>query len=108
MRITKSKFVDYINQIQKLIDGEDELNIVGRKLFDSFEICFGYYVDLGLQILIDVFDDKDNWICYFVYELDFGKKWKQGMVTENDVDVKLQTAEDLYDLLIKNMETDTN
>ena len=46
--------------------------------------------------------DKDEWIDYFCFELDFGKKWKEGVITEKDgTDIILKTAEDLYNLLEK-------
>ena len=46
--------------------------------------------------------DKDEWIDYFCFELDFGKKWKEGVITEKDgTDIILKTPEDLYNLLEK-------
>lgn len=40
-------------------------------------------------------------IDYFIDDLEFGKKWKPGMVTENGNDIKLQTPEDLWNILTK-------
>jgi len=38
---------------------------------------------------------------YFVYELEFGEKWKEGVVTDVDGnDIPLKNSSDLYDLLI--------
>ena len=43
-----------------------------------------------------------SWISYFCFELDFGREWKPGTISNNGADVKLQTAEDLYNLLLNN------
>lgn len=47
--------------------------------------------------------DKDEWIEYFCFELNFGKKWEPGLIRDdNGLDIVLQTPEDLYDLLQHN------
>lgn len=60
--------------------------------------------DLALNILNEVFQDESHWIEYWVYDLDFGQYWEEGKVVENGADVPLHTVEDLYNLLMKNME----
>lgn len=35
-------------------------------------------------------------IEYFMWELDFGRKWKPGMVTYKGKDIKMKTAADLW------------
>ena len=47
--------------------------------------------------------DKNEWISYFVYELDFGKDYEYGSVTQ-EIDgqicnVDISTPEKLYNLL---------
>lgn len=43
-----------------------------------------------------------EWISYFCFELDYGEKWKAGTIKdENDNDIVLQTAENLYELLMR-------
>lgn len=42
---------------------------------------------------------KDSWIEYWMWELDFGKKWKENSVQIKGKSFNLQTAEDLWDLL---------
>ena len=44
-------------------------------------------------------DDKDDWIGYFLWELDFGRKWKKHSVEINGKSVKLKSASDLWKLL---------
>lgn len=55
-----------------------------------------------LQLLHLIFKEKDanEWISYFCFELDFGKKYKEGKVLDkNGKKIPLATIDDLYDLL---------
>ena len=47
------------------------------------------------------FDDKFDWISYWMWELNFGENWKPGTVTENGNDIPLKTIDDLWNLLTK-------
>ena len=47
------------------------------------------------------FDDKCDWISYWMWELNFGENWKPGTVTENGNDIPLKTIDDLWNLLTK-------
>lgn len=45
-------------------------------------------------------DDRAEMIAYFVYELDFGRKYSPGyVIDENGEDINLSTAEKLYEYL---------
>lgn len=47
-------------------------------------------------------DEEDDWIGYFCYELDFGRDYKEGSITDADgEDIQLATVKDLYLLLTK-------
>lgn len=47
--------------------------------------------------------DKYSWIEYFIYELNFGEKYEDGMIKdEHDKIIRLKNSSDLYALLIKN------
>ena len=59
---------------------------------------------LPIDILRDVFEDDEDWIGYWLYELEFGVKWRPGTVTIDDVDIPLGSVKDLYNFLVKNME----
>ena len=47
------------------------------------------------------FNDKCDWISYWMWELNFGENWKPGTVTENGNDIPLKTIDDLWNLLTK-------
>lgn len=98
--INKEKFISYINKIKELRDIYDAINEAGRKL-EMFTIYDTEYESLIVDILQEVFDDKENdWIGYFIYELDFSDKWEKGCVINNGVDMSLRNAGELYDILI--------
>ena len=44
-----------------------------------------------------------SWIEYFMYELNFGKKYKKGMIKDkNDKNINLSNSDKLYDFLLLN------
>jgi hypothetical protein len=58
-----------------------------------------------LKVLSAAFDYDDDviedWISYYCYELDFGRKHELGDVTFNGESIPLGTPEELYDMLFK-------
>ena len=55
---------------------------------------------LLLNVMTDIDDfctEKD--ISYYMIELDFGKKWQQGMIIQDGKDIKLQNSHDLWNLI---------
>lgn len=50
-------------------------------------------------------DYENNWIEYFIDELNWGEYYREGMVVVNGKTVQLATIEDLYELLLKNAQT---
>jgi hypothetical protein len=94
------EFKKHMGRIKKTYDIEtqicDLLSCDGPIMFTD-EI-----VDSLIDMLEEYFEDEDEWISYWVYELDFGSKWEKGMVLdENGQDIKLQTIEDLYNILME-------
>lgn len=62
-----------------------------------------------VQLLEHIFQDKDGWISYWIWELNYGERWHNGAVTEVDgTDIKLQNLEDLYRFLINNRQREDN
>jgi len=53
-----------------------------------------------LECLKDVFDDKDDWISWWLYERDGNKSMKA--YNKDKTEIKLDTAEDLYKFLKQN------
>ena len=79
--------------------------------FRKKEECFDFdfpTLEWSLKLTLEKMfcDDTDlGWIEYFVYDLDFGTKYEDGMIKDTDGNIiKLSTVEDLYNLLIKEIE----
>ena len=102
VEFTKELFVETINEIEKQY-------IHDCKCAEAFGIIFtddfisGYknhwLQNQLLKILQIAMKDSSDWTGYYMWELDFGRKWRQGSVTIEGKDFKLQTASDLWDLL---------
>jgi len=100
--ISKQNFIKYINKIKQLRDAEGSLNSAGE-LFD-FSISFGHHEQLIVNILEDAFDDeKCNWVPYFIYDLNFGADWSEGIVIMDDEDISMRDAGELWDVLVNKM-----
>ena len=62
--------------------------------------------DIGYQImvqklLVEATNDRYGYISYFISDLEFGRKWKPGTITEADgTDVPLGSVQDLWNLLV--------
>ena len=87
-------------------DAEDEitkaLQLIGNKDLPTY-FDLDKPIAFMMDVLEDVMDDHWNYISYFVYELDWGKrKMAKNCVTEKDgTKTSLQTSSELYDYIIK-------
>lgn len=56
------------------------------------------------ELLSFIMGDNDNdWISYWLWELNFGEDYRPGCVVDSDgKDIPLKTIDDLYDLLVDN------
>ena len=95
--IPLAQFEGYISKLKECTDRIDTISKAIRSdvLYDITDPMFDMIVDL-LEIC---FNDKEKWIEYWVFELDFGDKYKDGMVKNGETTIPLKTAKDLYDLL---------
>lgn len=102
--LSKEKFIEYMNFIKKMNESENRIQEVLQKEITDFRGGFLYsnYEFMYVKLLKEIMDDKNDWIEYFLYDLDFGAKWETGSVVEMDgTEMPLGTVENLYDLLIK-------
>lgn len=110
------EFEKYMSLIKAMYKFDTELNKLCDKYttdvtIDNFcyDECTLWFPSLNLSLCIELLEklmhNNLETIQYFVYELDFGEKWKPGMVPDKEGnDVKLQTIEELYNLLLKEVE----
>jgi hypothetical protein len=104
MSITKELFIETIGELEKQ-------KIHDRKCSDAFQVILPHDYTSGydnhwiqeqlIKVLKIATNDntQHSWIEYFIWELDFGKKYEDGRVQMSGKDIKLQTASDLWDLL---------
>ncbi len=102
--LSRKKFNKYMDAIRKSDGYVCELNSLSDKYGGEGYLFPPNCVDELVKLLEYVFDDKGEWIEYFIYELDFGTEYHDGDVTEEDKNIPLATVDDLYDLLISNLE----
>lgn len=83
--------------LSKVDESGRKLDEISEVLGGADKLCEAACTDEVIRLLEIILDDRDGDISYWVWELDFGRKWKPGCVTDSDgTDIKLETAEDLY------------
>lgn len=103
MRLTKKEFSDFMNHLEENSRQNEEAVNALCKVFDSnfINTPSDRNESLIVSILQTIMQDDDDWISYYIYDLDFGKDYKDGMITNQDgSDCPLRNAEDLYDILV--------
>ena len=108
--ISKEKFVSILEEMKELHDIEDKINDLGRKYSNDSIRDFGFFSYMTCQdetiidLLCTIFKDSDI-ISWWIYDLDFGRAYKDGCITEDNgnIIIDLSTADKLYDYLVKNM-----
>lgn len=101
--ITKEVFCKAVRDAENVWRYCDDLNALFDKYNADGNIFQPDCVGTVISLLHYTFEEKDHdeWIEYFCYELDFGKEWREGLITENDgTDINLSTPENLYDYLM--------
>jgi hypothetical protein len=113
IKINKKAFIEAIDSIEQQFEHDkncsDAFSIILPNdhvtLYDNSHILSGF-IDLLKRLTNDVNDEGNeySWIEYFIYELDFGKKYEEGKVTSYGDNIRLKTSSDLYALLVNNNE----
>lgn len=102
--MSKESFCKVMDNYKSMFNFTDEMN----DLFDKYKMDGNIYPPMCTETVIDllefIFNDKNHWISYWIFELDFGKDYENGYVKDEHGEViPLKTTEDLYDLLVRNM-----
>ena len=108
--ITREQFIDIIDRLRKVDDFVDETNAKARELHDAIISDFYNTMSLSIsheqtvvELLENMFNNKDI-ISWWLYELDYGRKYEDYCMTVDDKPIDLSDAGKLYDYLIKEME----
>ena len=99
MEISKEQFIKVIDRLQKHMQKVDEIEKILGVVFD-FYLLDDTVVEL-LELLMDVEVDEtySSTLSWWIYELNFGKKWKSDSLIVDGKSIDLSTAEKLYDFL---------
>lgn len=104
VKITRLHFIEIIEQIQKQ-KWKDlaYCEALGKVLHPHIEPYDNHLIENALFKLVQMaFNDnhKHSWIKYYCWELEFGKKYKDGCATRKDgANIDLRDAGKLYDYL---------
>jgi len=86
----REKELKFCKALEDIMDG----NFVPEMSIDILEAL--------LSCLKDIFNDREDWVDWWIYEKDFGKDKKLTARYKNGKEIKLDTVEDLYVFLKKN------
>jgi hypothetical protein len=100
--LTKKEFTDAMTAIVEQNAEDDRIS----KALSSIcpDSCFydTKHATKGLlNLLKSTMKDAYEWIDYWIYELECGKKYRTGSITQDGKPIKLKTIADLYALLKK-------
>ena len=103
--ITKTDFCQVIEDLKQNEEYLDDIRNVFKKHRRETQVYSTGLENTIINLLEALFkDEEDNWIDYWIGELDVGEKYEEGTVTDEDGSIiPLKTAEELYDFLIKEM-----
>ena len=113
--ISKEKFVDIINKLKEIDDFIEETNKRAKKLRNSmiadfFEASSIFSSnEIILDLLESIFDDNGDILGWWIYDLNYGRKYEDGCITDKNGDIiDLSTTEKLYDYLVEEMSNNIN
>lgn len=109
--LSLDEFTEYMEEVQK----QNKFYLDLCNLCDDMDGYQTYSIELPtlenqvVDLLEDIFEDTAHWISYWVYELDFGREYYDGCVTDEvEGDIKLHTIQDLYIFLLHNIQKEGN
>ena len=111
--MTKEKFLEIIDDLKLMHEYEHDLFMLNCKYNNKWgtqaDIQFPSLEDTVIKLLIEVFHCSNEDMYFFIYDLNFGKDWKPGMITSMEKgDIDHSSPEKFYDWLIEEYGGDKN
>lgn len=104
MNIDYADFEKHMGNIVRILQFENSISELCCQMYKErldCEIRFPTLIEDVVDLLAMATQDKYNWISYWLFELDCGEKYKDGMITDADGNIiKLQTIHDLWGILL--------
>ena len=102
---SKELFIETMTQIEEQYRNDEKCSDAFKTILPHDHISHydNHWLQNQLIKILQIAMNDDNqysWIEYFMWNLDFGKKWKKGtVIIQGSRDFKLQSLEDLWELL---------
>ncbi len=108
--LSEQEFVDIIDRLREATDLQAQVDKLFRNSRENIENDFCNAAALQIShegsvvfLLKRIMRDQYDYIDYFIYELDYGRKYEPGMITgENGQDIDIHTPKLLYDVISNN------
>jgi hypothetical protein len=68
---------------------------------EKLNISLGVIELFMLQLIEELFEDKEKWIRYWIYEMNCGKNCEKKIWSEKDELIPMKTLDNLYDQIKK-------
>lgn len=95
--MTYEEFERYIKIVQ---DCNEKITKISDIIDSEFFVeLTGYLMDAVCDLLERHFEDENGWVAYWMWDLNFGKEYRDGKVQIECKNVPLETIEDLYKVL---------
>lgn len=107
LTISKSDFIKALDELMEAHDFQIRLNSYYKQFNCEGTIYFPDCTTTVVNLLHIIFEesDKEEWISFFVHDLDFGRKRICNSVKDKNGNcIQLQNKSDLYNLLTNNLE----
>lgn len=96
--VTFKKFDEIIEKVKEFSDFENTMSDYG------IDLCYSAAADMAdeiIKLLALLIDDKENWLSWYCWEADFGRKNKDGfnIVEINGKEYKIDSTKKLWNLI---------
>ena len=105
--LTKLEFVEILNRLREATELVDKVEELFRSSRENLEcdFCNGAGLQIShegivVKLLEKLMQDSFGNISYFIYELDYGREYQEGCVSDKNGNVDIGTPEELYDFLM--------
>lgn len=105
--LTKQEFVDILNRLREATELVDKVEELFRDSRDNLEcdFCNGAGLQIShegivVKLLERLMRDNAGNISYFICELDYGKTYQEGCISDQSGNIDFSTPEKLFDYLM--------
>lgn len=102
--MNKELFVSTMEKIEELHREQERFNDMLRSIDSEFGGGYIHNKTINLleDLLVKLVNDKYGNISYYMWEIDFGKGYEDGMITAEDGSIiRLSNPSELYDLIVE-------